>query len=96
MSAGTQLAASTSTVVLFTVLKVLEQSVIASQWPFHAAFVASVSHAPFLWVRQPLTSKLTSERGRHCCMAPAVTSLLVCHAHANRRTLFAYLGEAQL
>ena len=80
VSAGTQLATSASTAVLFTVLKALEQSVITSQLPVSCNVRArspTYSTPPGTATPNCLTSRLTSyNRGLHRRIAPAVMRLL--------------------
>ena len=80
VSAGTQLATSASTVVLFTVLKALEQSVMTGQLPVESSVRAlspTCSTPPRTATPDCLTSRLASStRDRHCRMVLAVMSLV--------------------
>ena len=80
MTAGTQFATSSSTAVFFTALKALEQSVRMGQMPVSCSVLAlnpTCSTPPDTATPNCLTSWCTSSnRGRHCRIAPAVMSLL--------------------
>ena len=78
VSAGTQLATSAITVVLFTVLNAFEQSLITSQLPVSfsvRALSLTCFNPPGTETPNCLTSRLTSNRSRHCRMTPEVMSL---------------------
>ena len=79
VSAGTQLVTSASTTVLCTMAMGLDQSLVTIQLLVSCsvrALTFTCSTLPGTATPHCLTSRLTSNSGRHCRMAPVVMSLL--------------------